>query len=217
MNISVILSGGVGVRFGDERPKQYQSLLGREIIEYVVDALKQSLSTDKTIIVSGKDDMQRLRAIYGVGCAEAGETHNASVKSGLDFVKAHYPACKRLLFVDAARPFLTAELVDEYFAMLDVHDAVITTQYITDSLGKADERFTDRSDYYLIQKPEAFRFDALYTCFSAEMLTTAIVQQLPPQADVYRRFGVRQNLKVTYPEDLPLAEYLMKIRQNKGG
>lgn len=212
MNIGVVLSGGVGVRFGCELAKQYQSICGKEIIGYVVEAMKKSSEIEKIIVVAGKVDMDRLQATYDVECAVAGDTHNASVKSSLDFIHKNYPACKKILFSDAARPFLDAVTINRYFKFLDEFDGVITARHITDSLGYEGESFTDRSKYFLIQKPEAFRFDLLNRYFSGESCTTAIVQQLPQGANIKKYFDIKQNLKITYYEDLFLAEYLMRMR-----
>lgn len=216
MNISVILSGGAGVRFRNEHPKQYQLLLGKEVIAYVVEAMKKSRLTDKIIIVAGKDEIPRMRQAYGVDCAEAGSTHNASARNGLEYIREHYPSCNKVLFADAARPFLTADSVDGHFRFLEKWDGVITAQHITDSLGLEGERFTDRTPYYLIQKPEAFNFELLYEHFSAESPATAIVQQMPQEAKIKNNFDVRQNLKITYPDDLHLAEYLMGLHLKEG-
>ncbi len=216
MNVSVILSGGVGVRFGNELPKQYQNLLGKEVIAYVVEALKQSVKTDEILIVAGKEDIPRLQSAYGVSCTVAGSSHNASVKNGLEYIQAHYPSCRNVLWVDAARPFLDAKTVDQYFTWLNEYDGVITTRRITDSLGREGVAFTNREEYYLIQKPEAFKFSMLYSRFSASSETTAIVHQFPHDAAVKKCFGSNQNMKITYPEDLPLAEYLMGFNMKQG-
>jgi len=216
MNISVILAGGIGARCGAELPKQYQLLLGREMIAYVVDAVKQSNRTHKIVIVAGKDDIPRLKQTYDVDCTEAGDSHNASTKNGLDYIKTYYSNCQKVLFVDAARPFLKAETVDRYYELLDEFDGVITAQHITDSLGREGEAVVDRAPYYLIQKPEAFRLDMLYGHFSAESTATAIVQQMPQGARIEKSFDIRQNLKITYPDDLPLAEYLMGLHLKEG-
>jgi 2-C-methyl-D-erythritol 4-phosphate cytidylyltransferase len=210
MNISVVLSGGTGARFESNLPKQYGMLCGKEVIGYVASSLKQSSKNAKTLIVSAEKDMERLSTAYGTECALAGDTHNASVKNGLDYIKSHYPDCEKVLFADAARPFLASKTVDEYFALLDNFDAVITARHITDSLGCDGRQFVERSQYYLIQKPEAFRFDILYNCFLTDSPVTAIVQQLPREAKIKKYFTDEHNLKITYPCDLPLAEYLMK-------
>jgi 2-C-methyl-D-erythritol 4-phosphate cytidylyltransferase len=210
VNISVILSGGTGTRFENDLPKQYAMLCGREIIGYAANSLKQSSLNDKILIVSAEKDMERLSAVYGVECALGGSTHNASVKNGLDYIKSHYPDCEKILFADAARPFLASNIVDEYFALLDDFDAVVTAQRITDSLGCDGKQFVDRSPYYLMQKPEAFRFGILHNNFSANSLATAIVQQMPCNAKIKKHFAAWHNLKITYPSDLPLAEYMIK-------
>jgi len=208
MNISVILSGGSGARFGNSLPKQYSTLCGKEVISYVANSLKQSSLNNKTIIASAKEYTETLSAAYKIECAIGGDTHNSSAKNSLDYIKSHYPNCKKVLFADAARPFIAN--IDEYFTLLDNFDAVITAQRITDSLGCEGKQFVDRSPYYLIQKPEAFSFDLLYNCFSANSPATAIVQQLPSNAKIKKRFITGNNMKITYPSDLPLAEYLMK-------
>jgi len=210
MNISVILSGGTGTRFENNLPKQYSMLCNKEIIGYVANSLKLSSQSHKNLIVSAEKDIKRLSTTYGMECTIGGNTHNASVKNGLDYIKNHYPNCEKVLFADAARPFLTSKTIDEYFTLLDDFEAVITAKHITDSLGCDGKQFVDRSPYYLIQKPEAFHFNMLYNNFSANSPATAIVQQIPSTAKIKKNFTTEHNLKITYPNDLPLAEYLMK-------
>jgi len=101
-------------------------------------------------------------------------------------------------------------LVDKYFALLDEYDAVITAQQITASLGREGEHVTDRSEYYLIQAPEAFKFALLERYFKADSPITATNQQLPPESRVFRNYEFRNNYKITYPEDLIIAEHLMR-------
>jgi len=209
MNIAVILSGGSGVRFGSDTPKQYHLLQYKEIIGYVFDAINQSKATDKTLIVSERN--LKYKADYTQG----GQTHNESVANALTHIKNEYPTCTKILFADAARPLLTSEVVDNYFNILNDHDAVITTQYITDSLGKSGERFVDRSDYFLIQKPEAFRFEPLIDYFDIKSPKTAIVQHLPDNANVYNYFDFGNNIKITYPGDIELAAQFMISRKGE--
>jgi 2-C-methyl-D-erythritol 4-phosphate cytidylyltransferase len=211
MNITVILSGGNGDRFGSDRPKQYHSLNGKEIIAYVFDAVQESGLTDKLLIVSEK------RLNYAAEYIKCGMTHSKSVKNALDFIHEYHPQCKNVLFLDAVRPFVTAKSIDRYFKLLKKYDAVIAVKHITDSLGRGGEWFVDRSNYYLIQKPEAFRFGILYVNFSSDSPVTAIVQQLPRDARVKKCFSKDLNLKITYPGDLPLAESLMKLHRKESG
>ena len=206
MNITVIISGGVGMRFASNLPKQYHLLCGKEIIAYVYEAVMNTKLTDKIVIVSAQP--LEYDAIY----VKSGETHNESVKNALDYIYKQYPLCEKVVFVDSVRPFISAGIIDEYFEILGDNDAVITAQHITDSLGKNGEQFVDRSEYFLIQKPEGFRFSYIYEYFKVDSEKTAIVQQLPKEASVFNCFKVENNLKITYPADLLIAEKLMEIR-----
>lgn len=210
MNTALILSGGTGSRLGGYMPKQYQSLAGKEIVAYTIDALKSSSKIDTIVVIATHEYQSGLAGKYGVTVALGGNSRNKSLRNGLEYIAANYPMCNKVFINEAARPFITAELVDKYINLLDEYDAVITTKHITDSLGKEGQRITDRSHYYLIQAPEAFRFKLLCEYFKADSPITATVQQLPPQCNVYRNYGFRNNIKITYPEDLLFAEQLMR-------
>lgn len=212
MNVALILSGGLGERFGRETPKQYQMLAGKWVIAYTIEALKTSAKIDKIIAVASDHYLAVLRENYKIESVSGGNSRNESLWNGLEYINEKYPNCDRVLINEAARPFITPELVDRYVSLLEEYDAVITAKHITDSLGKENHHITDRSQYYLIQAPEAFRFRLLYNHFRAESPITATVQQLPPGSKVYRNFGFRDNIKITYPEDLDLVEFLMRGR-----
>jgi 2-C-methyl-D-erythritol 4-phosphate cytidylyltransferase len=210
LNITAILSGGKGERFGSTLPKQYHNLAGEEVIAYPINAAKSSENGGKIVVAAAPEYADDIRERYNVDVTASGETHNQTVKHILDNVRENYPDCEKIVFLDSVRPLVTAEIVDTFFALLDDFDGVITAGHITDSLGYADRMFTDRADYYLIQKPEGFRFDPLYNCFDAKSPCTAIVQQLPAGTKIKKYFEFRKNLKITYPEDLEYAEFVLK-------
>ncbi|MEZ3503527.1 MAG: 2-C-methyl-D-erythritol 4-phosphate cytidylyltransferase [Lachnospiraceae bacterium] len=209
MNIVVILSGGTGVRFGGKIPKQYMQLCGQDVISYPINAAGCAGSCEHVIVAAHHPYAEYVKEKYKVECCRGGNTHNETVYQALTFVKENYPNCGKILFADCVRPFLTANIIDEYFTKLEDTDAVITAQHITDSLGKKGMQFVPRDDYYLIQKPEAFRFDMLWKAFDCGSEKTAIVQQMPPEARVELYYGMQYNLKITYPEDLHLAEAIL--------
>lgn len=215
MNISMILSGGVGSRFESDIPKQYNILLEKEIISYSIDAIKGAVESQKIIVLCDCSYSERISKQYDVICVECGNTRNSSLKNGLDYIKTNFPECDRVFITEAARPFLTSRIVDDYFRMLGEYDAVITAQHITDSLGRKNESVTLRDEYYLIQAPEAFRFDMLYDNFKADSNITATVQQLPEERKVREYYDFKNNMKITYPEDLIIAEQLMKLRNGE--
>lgn len=126
MNIAMILSGGVGKRFGADVPKQYQDLLGKPVVEYVINAAKSAASIDKIVVVCAenwKDWFEK----YPVDICEGGSERNISFRNGLKFIKRRYD-CKKIMVFDAMRPFVTTQLIDEYMSKLDEFDVVATCQ-----------------------------------------------------------------------------------------
>ena len=213
-SVGVILSGGKGVRAGSDLPKQYHNICGKMIIEYAIDEFKKSVHTDVIIIAAEDCWFEKLESL-GCVCVEGGKERNDTVRNVIDYVKNNFPECEKILFHDAARPQITAQYIDECFELLNHHEGVITTAHITDSLGMKGSEPIDRKDYYLIQTPEAFRFDLLEEHFTRESDWTAIAQQLPVQADIYLNYNLAGNIKITYPDDFEYFQLMIERRQQK--
>ncbi len=208
MNIIVILAAGKGKRFESSIPKQFSRVNGRMIIDYVIEAAEASRLADKILIT-----VRHPAPNLGHELVTGGETRNQSLKNSLDYIHEHYPDCDRVIICDAVRPMITGELLDEYFRLLDAHDAVVTMKEITDSLGSRLSHEVDREDYYLMQSPEAFRFDLLYANFKADCRLSEAAHQLPSDADIYLRGGFTSNIKITFPEDIPCFEAMLGRRE----
>ena len=213
-NVGVVLSGGKGVRAGSSLPKQYHSICGKMIIEYVIDEFKKSLHTDVIIVAAEECWFEKLEKL-GCVCVAGGLERNDTVRNVIDYVKEKYPACEKILFHDSARPQVMAQYIDECFELLDSKEGVITTARITDSLGLKDSEPVDRNQYYLIQTPEAFRFNVLEQYFNRDSKWTAIVQQLPIEADIYLNYNLNTNIKITYPDDFGYFKMLVEGGKQK--
>lgn len=217
MNIIAMLASGVGNRYGADIPKQFTIIRGRMLIEYVIDAVLESKLADKIIIAT---DVVENTPIIGEICkkndieiVQGGDTRNRSLQNVLDHVKTNYD-CKKLIVVDAVRPMITGELMDEYFSRLDNADTVVTAQKVTDSLGCYDMHTCDRERYYLMSSPEGFIFDYLYDHYDPESTLVEVTQQFPEDCRVDLYFGFRNNMKLTYPEDLKLLEALIEYKES---
>ena len=97
-NILVILAGGSGVRYKAGKPKQYTTINGKELLEYSIDEMKQSEKTDKMLVVLNNDPetMERVRTDYDVEVLTGGKERAYSFQNALDYVKVHYPECKKI-------------------------------------------------------------------------------------------------------------------------
>ncbi len=94
-NIGIILSGGIGARFGGEKPKQYYELLGKEVIWYTIEAFRNSRLLDDFFCVVDENEYKlgHLKNDYGINVIPGGKTRNWSFKNALDYIKEMYPEC----------------------------------------------------------------------------------------------------------------------------
>lgn len=214
-NIGIILAGGVGSRFRGTKPKQYYLINGKEMIWYSIECFKNAKNIDDFIVVLDKDEYnnKRIEKDYSVKTILGGSTRNHSFKNALDYIKEHYPDCEKIIENNAACPLTTSEIVDEYMNILDNYDYVQTTFKITDALGSYKSRTVDREDYFLIQAPDAYRFELLYNCFDPENPNGHPATQLPEDATGFNYFDYGVNYKVTYPEDIKIIEMLINRRE----
>lgn len=213
MNVAMILSGGVGRRFGAEIPKQYQDLLGKPVVTYVTEAALRAKSIDKVLVVCAKEYFDFFAA-YGVETCEGGAERNISFRNGLEYVKEQWN-CDKIMVFDAMRPFVTPELIDVYMDKLDEFDVVATCQRIVDSLGCLDFKECDRSRYYILQSPEAFRFDLVYAHFDPDSPLVEAYQQMPDGTSLYKYFDFPDNYKLTYWHDLDFMRMYMEYKRKK--
>ena len=215
MNAALILSGGAGRRFGSALPKQYHKIGGHTVIEYVLDAAANAKLVDR-VMVAGADCPQ-LRALagrYAFDRAPAGAVRNETLRHGLDALNAL--GCARVVILDAVRPLVTPELLDEYLRLIgEGWDAVSTVQPITDSLGCLDAHEVDRSRYYLMQSPEAYNFPLLYAHFRPDSPLTEVAHQLPADSRLYLYRDFPENPKLTYPWEKAQIAQALKARRAK--
>ncbi len=217
-NIGIVLAGGIGSRFGGNKPKQYYKIFDKEMIAYSIEAFRNAESIDDFIVVLDENEMKngRIAAEYGVTTVQGGASRNGSWKNALEYIHTHFPDCEKVIENNAACPMITPELIDEFMSLLDEYDFVNTAYKITDALGSYKDRIADREDYYLIQAPDAYRFQLLYKYFDENSPLCHPAHQLPLETKEYRYFGYDDNYKVTYPEDIMIVEMLMKRRaENK--
>lgn len=215
--IGIILAGGVGSRFGADRPKQYCKIFDKEMIWYSIDAFRKAQTIDDFIVIVGADEMQsgRLARDYGVTLVQGGSSRNQSFKNALDYIHEHFPDCDYIIENNAACPMITPELIDHFIGLLSEYDYVNTAYKITDALGSYKDRIANREDFYLIQAPDAYRFPLLYEHFDENSELCHPAHQLPLSTKEYRYFDYTDNYKVTYPDDIKIVEMMMTRRANE--
>lgn len=215
-SIGIILAGGIGSRFGADKPKQYCKIFDKEMIWYSIDAFRKAESIDDFIVVVGDAEMKsgRISDNYNVKTVLGGSSRNESFKNALDYIHAQWPDCEKIIENNAACPMITPELIDRFMELLDDYDYVNTAYKITDALGSYKDRIANREDFYLIQAPDAYRFPLLYRYFDEHSELCHPAHQLPMSAREYRYFDYTDNYKVTYPDDIRIVEFMLERRKN---
>lgn len=210
-NIGIVLAGGIGQRFGGDKPKQYFLIKGKEMIAYSIELFRSAKTIDDFVVVLNKEEFEngRIAAQYGVRTVCGGKTRNHSFKNALDYIAREWPDCEKVIENNAACPLTNPETIDAYIGLLDDYDYVQTTLKITDALGSYKDRVVDREDYFLIQAPDAYRFRLLRDNFNPDHPNGHPAVQLPQSARGYNAFFEGRVFKVTHPDDIKIVEAIM--------
>ncbi|MGA2816130.1 MAG: bifunctional 2-C-methyl-D-erythritol 4-phosphate cytidylyltransferase/2-C-methyl-D-erythritol 2,4-cyclodiphosphate synthase [Xanthobacteraceae bacterium] len=163
---AVIVAGGRGYRAGGEVPKQYREIAGEPVIRPTLLAFLRHSQVDAVQPVIHPDDESAFAAATAglknlLAPVPGGATRQASVRAGLEALQATAPDF--VLIHDAARPFLSAELISRAIAAAEQYGAAVPAIAITDTVKKIDEQdmvseTLDRSRLRTVQTPQAFGF-----------------------------------------------------------
>ena len=223
MNIAVILSAGSGLRFNSAAPKQFLLLNNKPIISHSVQKFQECKDIDKILIVSHPEHIKKTKDICEAfskvsAVIEGGKRRQDSVLNGLKWIKEHEVLCKVVFIHDSARPLFSKELIGSLYNAVLKHGAVIPA-IATDDTIKEKEASTvvktlDREKLVRVQTPQVFDFDEIYKAylgFPKDKIATDdafIVEFFGIKVNIVE--GEKNNIKVTHPVDLKIAELLIK-------
>jgi 2-C-methyl-D-erythritol 4-phosphate cytidylyltransferase/2-C-methyl-D-erythritol 2,4-cyclodiphosphate synthase len=218
----VVVAAGSGSRIGDPSglPKQYRAIGGEPVLRRTLGAFLGHAAVGPVVVVIGRDHRAAYDAAVGGldGLAEpvtGGADRQASVRLGLEALAETRPDF--VLIHDAARPFVSAALIDRCVAALRTADAILAAVPVVDTLKRADAAgrvvaTTPRDGLFAAQTPQGFRFDAILAAHRAA--AAAGVAGLTDDAAVAEWAGMQvavvpgesANMKITTGEDLAAAD-----------
>jgi 2-C-methyl-D-erythritol 4-phosphate cytidylyltransferase len=209
--VALLVAAGRGERLGAPGPKAFVMLAGRPLYEWSLEALYAARCVDHVVVAVPEDVVGVANSVIG-GASRSESVRNAlaAAPAGDDVVLVH----------DAARPLVTPELVEACVAGLAGFDAVVAAAPVTDTIKHAPgpdlvvDRTLDRSALWAVQTPQVFRREWLERALDqpAETLAGAtddagLVEGLGGRVGIVP--APRENLKVTTPLDLQVAELLL--------
>jgi len=225
---AVVVAAGRSQRMGFD--KLLTPLGGRPLLLHTLDNILQTQLPKEIVLVirpGSKVEMEAviapLRERGNIRLVDGGAQRQDSVQAGIravsdssDFVMVH----------DAARPFITKEMIDVVLAAAKLSDAAVCGAPCSDSLKEVAEdglvvRTVDRSKLWTVQTPQIFRTQLLRDAYAAALRTgeiftddTAVVEKMGHPVRIVLYNGI--NLKVTTPADWSLAEALLRAGDGEG-
>ncbi len=212
---AVIVAAGRGVRAGGDRPKQWQTVAGRTVLEHTLARFEAHPGVGQIVVVVAAEDHDRA-AMLGLPdrctVAPGASTRAGSVLSGLAVIED----ATRVLIHDAARCCVSPEVIDRVIAALDTHQGAAPALPVTDALWTgADGKVTgttDRAGLWRAQTPQGFHLGpilAAHGAFDGDAPDDVAVARAAG-IDVAIVAGDEDNLKITTAADFARAARILE-------
>lgn len=222
---AVIVAGGSGTRFGGD--KMLADLMGVPVIAHTLRAFDACPLVKEIILVTREEilaDMAALCARYGIEklarVVPGGKTRAESSCAG---VMAASPHSGVIAIHDGARPLVSQKVIEEAVWQAYLRGAAVPAVPVRDTVKQARNGVVfgtpDRSELYAVQTPQCFQADVIRTAISdarekAPHITDDCMAVERLGGQIYLTEGCEENLKITTPLDLLLAEVILKGRTN---
>lgn len=218
---ALIVAGGSGNRMKNPVPKQFIELLGRPILMHTIEIFKKYDPRIEIILVLPKEQVSfwnelcaRHRFIVKYKMAFGGETRTQSVRNGLDLI-----AEEGIVFIhDGVRPLVSLQTIERCFKMALKKGNALPVIPVSESVRMVENnknRAADRSALMLVQTPQTFKTGLIKQAYqnagSIEFTDDATVLEHFGET-IHLVPGNRENIKITYPEDLIFAGAFLKTR-----
>lgn len=229
MNIAVILAGGSGSRMGNNIPKQFLKIAGKQVIEHTIDVFENNKNIDEIIIVSRADYIINIENLVNSNQYQKVKKilHGGKERyhSSLAAINAGNNDDDNLIFHDAVRPLVNNRIIDDCITALDKYSAIDVAIKATDTIIQVDqnniiESIPARSWLRNGQTPQCFKRGIIKKAYEKALKdpkfeTTddcGVVKKYLPNIPIYVVTGENYNMKLTHPEDLFLLDKLFQLK-----
>lgn len=219
---AILVAGGSGNRMQSTVAKQFLLLAGKPVLMHTIEAFHKCVLNPEILVVLNKHQHHYWAELCNIHhftirhqVIEGGEQRFHSVKNGLNAIQED----GLVAIHDAARPLISPELITRSYQEAEKKGNCVVAVKPTDSIRKLssgqESIALNRNDFALVQTPQTFHVEELKMCYKVEY-----IPDFTDDASVaeYSGFkinlidGQRENLKITYPEDLEIAAILLKNR-----
>ena len=220
----VIVAGGRGRRMGNDVPKQFLEIGNRPVLMLTIDRFARYHTSLNVIVVLPEDQISTWQQLckkhnFQVDhlVVRGGETRYGSVKNGLKQIGEE----GLVAIHDGVRPFVSHETIDRCFNAAQISGAAIPVLEVVETIrkiGNQGSELVPRDDYRLVQTPQVFRVslikEAYYDQCNASSFTDDASVAEAAGYEITLVKGNRENIKITSPFDMLIANALIKQENN---
>src|SRR5512142_519518 len=225
--VAVVLGGGTGQRLGAGMPKQLLTLGGQTLIERCVAAFEAAPGVDEILVVMARGYTGQVRELVAgyqkvIAVIEGGTTRPESTRTALaEIAESSSGSDCGVLLHDAARPLVDQKIIAGCVAALEVHDAAGVAVPASDTMVITENgvmhSVPPRERLFRCQTPQCFRLSVIAKAHElaaadpdfAPTDDCGVVLRYLPGTPVHIVPGSERNMKITYPQDLAVAEALL--------
>ena len=228
--VAIVLAAGSGSRMHNDVKKQYMEIGGKPLIYYSLKAFEESVIDDIVLVVS-RGDVDYVKndivAKYGfdkvAAVVEGGLARYHSVRLGLQAAEKEYDYA---FIHDGARPFIDREIIMRALQAVKEYKACVVGMPAKDTIKIADEKgfaasTPDRNLMWTIQTPQVFSYKMILDREEGELMARginitddAMVVEYYTDTKVKLVEGSYDNIKITTPEDIAVAEAIIERRKH---
>src|SRR6476620_7452394 len=219
---AIIVAGGSSQRMGFD--KLFAVIAAEPVIAHAIRAFERATSINEIVIVAREqwhDEIEKIASGFKKirAIVPGGERRQDSVRAGLGHIDRD---AKYVAVHDAARPLITPEQIERAFEQCRVYGAAALAQSVNDTLKRADADLlvvgsVDRHQIYAMQTPQIFERKLIEDAYRGVYAENASVTD---EVSAVERLGYKIalvlnddfNLKITYPRDLPVADFIVRAR-----
>lgn len=224
-NYGIILASGTGNRYGGDIPKQFVKIAGKTVFEHTIEVFEKSEYIDEIIIVITpdyrhvaeelliKNNFKKVKKLLN-----GGSIRKESASIGINSIEEDEA---NVLIHDCARPFLSQRIIRDCVEALEKYDAIDVAIPSADTIIKVNdniiESIPDRKFLKRGQTPQCFKLSIIKKAHELSKNDTNFTDDCGlvvkyNLADVYVVDGEGENIKITYPEDIFMADRLFQVR-----
>lgn len=227
---AIIVAAGKGKRMDSDVNKQYLFVRDKPILAHTLQVFDTVEEIDDIVLVVGEDDLDycrenivsryKIRKVkeYAIG----GRERQHSMINGLNVLK---DICQIVVTHDGARPLVSTDIIKNSIYEAYIYGAAACAVPVKDTIKLVDDgnfvvSTPDRSGLYAVQTPQTFKTDILYRAHMSAIDNdflgtddTMLVERMGERVKLFN--GSYENIKITTPEDVYIAEAIIKCRKNK--